>query len=226
MRQFPASSLEVVVSVGGDSVLDASKAVLLKQAGRRRGAAATGTGARVQGFSSAVNVNIHLRCLMLDGVYRGSGGEMVFYATRVATGDELERLLDKIIVRLMTMLTRKGYVKEEDAMTYLTDIDADSPPLKPMQAASCIYRIAFGPRAGKQVLSLPTVASRDKTSSTAGLCAQAYGFSLHAAVRREAQTQRAIALCRSPMWKRASVNDGAGRLGRPRSASAPGRELP
>ena len=45
-------------------------------------------------------------------------------------------------------------------MTYLADIDADK-PLASLQAASCTYRIAFGPRAGQQVLSLRTVAGRD-----------------------------------------------------------------
>jgi len=45
-------------------------------------------------------------------------------------------------------------------MTYLTDTDADD-PLASLQAASCTYRIALGPRAGQKVLSLHTVASRE-----------------------------------------------------------------
>ena len=52
----------------------------------------------------------------------------------------------------------------------------------PLQAASCTYRIALGPRAGQKVLSLQSVASPDK-SSTPDLCAKLHGFSLHAAVR-------------------------------------------
>jgi hypothetical protein len=45
----------------------------------------------------------------------------------------LQALLDKIIARLMTMLTRQGYLIEEQGMTYLADIDADN-PLKTLQA--------------------------------------------------------------------------------------------
>jgi hypothetical protein len=44
---------------------------------------------------------------------------------------------------------------------YLADIDPDH-PLTPLQAASCGYRIALGPRAGQKVLGLRTVAGRDE----------------------------------------------------------------
>jgi hypothetical protein len=66
-------------------------------------------------------------------------------------------------------------------MTCLADIDSDN-PLRSLQAAACTYRIALGPRAGQKVLSLRTVPGRDE-KATAGLCADAHGFSLHAGVR-------------------------------------------
>ena len=50
------------------------------------------------------------------------------------------------------MLTRQGYLVEEQGMTYMADIDPAN-PLRSLQAASCTYRIAFGPRAGQQVLT-------------------------------------------------------------------------
>ena len=65
-----------------------------------------------------------------------------------------------------------------------------------LQAASCTYRIALGPRAGQKVLSLRTVASRDETT-TATLCAETHGFSLHAAVRCGAHQRKQLErLCR------------------------------
>ena len=51
------------------------------------------------------------------------------------------------------MLTRLGYHIEEEGITYIADMDADN-PLASWQAASCIFRIALGPRAGQKVLSL------------------------------------------------------------------------
>ena len=71
------------------------------------------------------------------------------------------------------MLTRLGYLVEEQGVTYMADIDADN-PLASLQAASCTYRIALGPRAGQKVLSLRTVPGRDE-KTTAGLCADAHG---------------------------------------------------
>jgi len=65
-----------------------------------------------------------------------------------------------------------------------------------LQAASCTYRIAFGPRAGHKVLSLQTISRRGEPATPA-LCANAHGFSLHAEVRcgagQRAQLER---LCR------------------------------
>jgi hypothetical protein len=107
----------------------------------------------------------------------------------------LQSLLARIITRLMKTLTRRGYLVEEEGMTYIADMDADN-PLASLQAASCIYRIALGPRAGQKVLSLHTVPGRDE-KTTAALCADAHGFSLHAAVRCGAhQRKRLERLCR------------------------------
>jgi hypothetical protein len=71
---------------------------------------------------------------VLDGLYRYTEGGPVFQEARAPTRDELQGLLDKIIARLMKMLTRQGYLVEEQGMTYLADIGPDN-PLKALQAA-------------------------------------------------------------------------------------------
>ena len=155
----------------------------------------TGAVTLVQRFGSAANLNIHLHCLVLDGVYRRTEGEPVFRQARAPTGDELQVLIEKIIVRLMKALTRLGYLVEEEGMSYLADLDPDN-PLTPLQAASCTYRIALGPRAGQKVLSLRTAPGRDD-KATAGLCTQAHSFSLHAGVRCGEHQRKALErLCR------------------------------
>ncbi len=118
---------------------------LIKQAGLKRSAADTGAVTLIQRFGSAANLNIHLHCLVLDGVYRGTGDEVLFQEARAPTTAELQGLLEKIIARLLKMLTRLGYLVEEQGVSYLADIDADN-PLRSLQAASCTYRIALGPR--------------------------------------------------------------------------------
>ena len=146
---------------------------LLKQAGLKRTTADTGAVTLIQRFGSAANLNIHLHGLVLDGVYQTTEGEPVFQEARAPSRDELQGLLARIITRLMKMLTRRGYLVEEEGMTYIADRDADN-PLASLQAASCIYRIALGPRAGQKVLSLRTVAGRDE-KTTVGRCADAHG---------------------------------------------------
>ena len=97
------------------------------------------------------------------------------------------------------LLTRRGVLVEEEGSTYMADNDGDSDEaraLRPLQAAACTYRIAFGPRAGQKVLTVQGVMPRE-TDFKQTLCADIDGFSLHAAVRCGADDRRALEqLCR------------------------------
>ncbi|MCP5082888.1 MAG: IS91 family transposase, partial [Alphaproteobacteria bacterium] len=86
---------------------------LIKQAGLQRPQAATGAVTLIQRFGSAANLNIHLHCLVLDGVYRTTGDVAVFHRVRNPTTEELQVLLGRIIKRIMKLLTRQGYLVEE-----------------------------------------------------------------------------------------------------------------
>ena len=56
----------------------------------------------IQRFGSAANLNIHLHCLVLDGVYRcDTEGEPVFVEVPAPTDEALQTVLHKIITRLM-----------------------------------------------------------------------------------------------------------------------------
>jgi hypothetical protein len=52
---------------------------LIKQAGVKPSEADTGAVTLIQRFGSGANLNIHLHCLVLDGVYRNSEGVPVFH---------------------------------------------------------------------------------------------------------------------------------------------------
>jgi putative transposase len=88
----------------------------------------------------------------------------------------------------MQLLTRKGYLIEEQGMTYLADTDRDS-ALGLLQEAAPTYRTALGPRAGQRVLSLQTVPSQ-AAAPTEQRCVNVRGFSLHAEVCCAATHQR------------------------------------
>ena len=86
----------------------------------------------------------------------------------------------------------------------MADSDSDEARvLRPPQAAACTYRIAFGPRAGRKVLTQQGAIPRE-ASFKQSLCADIDGFSLHAAVRCGADDRQALEqLCRTitrPLW--------------------------
>ncbi len=58
---------------------------LIRQAGLQRTEAKTGAVTLIQRFGSAANLNIHLHCLVLDGVYRSTEGLALFHAVRAPT---------------------------------------------------------------------------------------------------------------------------------------------
>ncbi|MBC7941459.1 MAG: transposase [Chitinophagaceae bacterium] len=154
----------------------------------------------IQRFGSAANLNIHLHCLVLDGVYRrGTDGAPAFVEVPAPTDAALQTVLHKIITRMMKLLTRRGVLVEEEGSTYMADGDSDSDEarvLRPLQAAACTYRIAFGPRAGQKVLTVQGVMPKDADFKQT-LCADSNGFSLHAAVRCGADDRQALEqLCR------------------------------
>jgi len=137
---------------------------------------------------------------VLDGVYRCSAdGAPGFVDAPAPTDEALQAVLPKIITRLMKLLTRRGVLVEEEGSTYMAGNDGDSDEarvLRPLQAAACTYRIAFGPRAGQKVLTLKGAMPR-QTDFKQTPCTDIDGFSLHAAVRCGADDRQALEqLCR------------------------------
>ena len=91
----------------------------------------------IQRFGSAANLNIHLHCLVLDGVSRqGANGTPEYVAVPAPTDEALQAVLHKIITRTMGLLTRLGLLVEEQGQAYLADADSDEArALRPLQAA-------------------------------------------------------------------------------------------
>ena len=113
---------------------------LLGQAGLKADEADSGAVTLIQRFGSAANLNIHLHCLVLDGVYRrGTEGPPEFVDVPAPTDETLQAVLHKIIIRTMGLLTRRGVLVEEEGSTYMADNDGDSDEarvLRPLQAAA------------------------------------------------------------------------------------------
>ncbi len=171
---------------------------VIKHAGLTRAQAHTGAVTLIQRFGSAANLNIHLHCLLLDGVYRRTDSGPVFQAVPAPSAEQLQRVISRIVQRVMKSLTRKGALIEEQGLPYLADPDGD-PALAPLHAAACTYRIALGPRAGQKVLTWkdPSLRSASPEVPHSQGCVSAQGFSLHADTRCEPQQRQKLErLCR------------------------------
>ena len=154
---------------------------LSKQAGLKCTEAQTGAVTHILRFGSAANLNIHLHCIFLDGVYRTTDEGAVFQPVRAPTTEQLQTLLKSDHKENHEVIDTHGLLIEEEGMMYMAETDTDS-AMTPLQSAACTYRIALGPRAGQKVLSLQTV-PRFEAQDTQKRCANQQGFSLHAAVR-------------------------------------------
>jgi hypothetical protein len=115
---------------------------LLDQAGLKPDTGHGGAVTLLQRFGSAANLNGHLHCLVLDGVYRcDADGRPGFVEASEPTDDELHALLQTVIARLMKLLTRRGVLIEDMGQTYLAEPDADGEAartLRPLQAAAIV----------------------------------------------------------------------------------------
>jgi len=155
---------------------------VIHQAGLTHAQAQTGAVTLIQRFGSAANLNIHLHCLLLDGVYRLTDDGPIFQTIPAPTTDQLQTVLTRIITRLLKTLTRHGALMAENTeIPYLTTPDAD-PALAPLHAAACTYRIALGPRRGQKVLTWkdPALRLASQEAPNPKGCVSAQGFSLHA----------------------------------------------
>ena len=152
---------------------------LVKKSALPRSEIHTGAVTLIQRFGSAANLNIHFHSLVLDGVYRIENGQPLFHPVAPPTTAELARLLERIVQRVLALLTRRGYWVEDHDAGYL-EVPQSDEVLAPLQAAACSYRIAMGPRAGRKAMSIRTMEARPSGEGTA--CVESNGFSLHAGV--------------------------------------------
>jgi hypothetical protein len=99
-----------------------------------------------------------MHCLVLDGVYRRSAdGATTSVEVDAPTDNEPHALLQATLTRLMKALTHRRVLVEEMRQTCMAEPDAhgdEARTLQPLQAAAITHRIAFGPRAGGNVLTL------------------------------------------------------------------------
>ena len=102
----------------------------------------------VQRFGSALNLNLHFHCLLLDGVYveDRATGRVCWHRSRRWTTEDVEGLVVRIAERAEAWLARRGYG------TGAVDEEGEDDALSLIQSASVAGRsAASGGRRAKRV---------------------------------------------------------------------------
>ncbi len=100
----------------------------------RRSHARTGVVTLIQRFGSALNLNVHLHMIVLDGVYIEHNGRARFHPVGAPSRETLERLLDRLIKRTLRVLLRDGALAQDREQPWLNLRDPDT--LDQLNAAS------------------------------------------------------------------------------------------
>ncbi len=151
----------------------------------------------IQRFGGALNLNIHLHALVLDGVFTHDDGVARFHTGPSLTRAAVAQVLAVIARRIKRLRERRGLAgRAEDGET-ADPWSEEAPVLAAVAAASVDGRVAIGPRAGGRVRRCGDP-PEDVTPTTLGPChARADGFDLHAGlVVRAGHRDRLERVCR------------------------------
>jgi hypothetical protein len=153
----------------------------------------------VQRFGSALNLNVHLHALVLDGVFaRAADGAVRFHAAPAHPAPDLMRLLVTIATRVERLLTRRGVGGGGDGVDGWDAFADDVPTLAGLSASSVRGVAALGPRAGRAARRWGSeVAERRPDDAPRPWHARVRSFDLHAAVAvRAGARERLERMCR------------------------------
>jgi hypothetical protein len=167
---------------------------LIKQANLTHATAHTGAVTLIQRFGSALNLNVHLHLLVLDGAYERTEGGLVFRRVPSPIQPQLQRLLDTLSHRIGRYLARHGWLVRDEQSGYLA-LNDEPDGMDVLRRHSLTYRIAVGRHQGKKAFALQTLPSLPAGDDPH--LAKAHGFSLHAGVWAGANDRQKLEhLCR------------------------------
>jgi hypothetical protein len=95
-----------------------ASAVIARAGLRRNQGAQTGTITFVQRFGSAVNLNVQFHILVPDGAYTFERGEAHFRRAPAPGPEQLRKLLDTVLARIIGALERGGALVKEDEQAH------------------------------------------------------------------------------------------------------------
>ena len=144
-------------------------------------------------FGSALNLNLHLHMLAIDGVYAADDdGHPRFQEVPAPEDHEIARLTASLAERIPKMLRRRGLGPDSDPEES-DPLLREQPWLAGLYAASISGRTAFGPNAGRRVTrTRDQVDPESMQVLTSPRCASVAGFSVHANVAVPARDRQRL----------------------------------
>ncbi len=157
----------------------------------------------IQRFGSALNLNLHLHMLAIDGVYAADDdGDPQFQALLAPENQEIAQVTATLAERIPKLLQRRGLGPNSDPEES-DPLLRDQPWLAGLYAASVFGKTAFGPNAGRRVTRIGDQIDPESMDALASArCANVSGFSLHANVSVPAgdrqRLERLVRYCARP----------------------------
>ena len=169
-----------------------------------------GAVAIVQRFGGALNLNVHVHALVLDGVFaRGGDGRLGFHPLRGLTAADVADVLAAIAPRVRRLLARRGAGEDSDGADPFVEA---TPVLAGLSAASVQGGVGLDRASGARPRRLG-VPPEDVIEPAHGAChARWHGFDLHAGLLVPAgERERLERVCRYAL--RPPVTDERLRVG-------------
>ena len=140
-----------------------------------------GAVAVIQRFGGALNLNIHVHALVLDGVFaKDHAGALAFHPIPRLTALDVAEVLATVEPRIARLLDRRG-LGESDAGAGEADAWADEAPvLAGLASASVQGTVALGRQRGARVQRVGEPREEGERSVPGGAQARSHGFDLHA----------------------------------------------
>jgi len=157
----------------------------------------SGAVAIIQRFGGALNLNVHVHALVMEGVFALDGEGLTFHTARRLTRDDVAAVAAVVARRIERLLQRRGVMATADERGVADAWAEDAPVRARLAAASVQGLVALGPQAGARVARYGNV-PEDAAPMTRGPChATAGGFDLHAGiVVRAGERERLERRCR------------------------------
>src|SRR5450759_2791102 len=157
-----------------------------------------GAVAVIQRFGGALNLNVHVHALVLDGVVaKGGSGVVGFHPGPRLTALDVAEVLATVEPGLRRLLARRGLGDGDDEGS-APDVWADEAPvLAGLAAASVQGIVALGPHRGARLRRLGDAPESVEAPAPGGCHTRANGFDLHAGLVVPAgQRERLERVCR------------------------------